>query len=76
MKTLLILCLAIASFAGLAAAQPAATTQTVPAALPAVAHINAAVVIETGGRRHYRRHYYRHATGRRFYYRHHRRYYY
>ena len=46
-------------------------------ALPAVAHINQAVVIETGHRRHYNRGYHRgyYRHHHRHYYRHHRRFY-
>ena len=77
MKALLILCLAVVGLAGFASTSANAAVNT-PAALPAVAHINAEVVVETGGPRyyHHRHYYHRHYYHRRWYYRHHRRYYY
>ena len=77
MKTLLILCLAVAGLVGFAPlrAQAAVPTAAAVAAMPPVVHVDQTVVLETGHRHyyHHRRHYYHH---RRYYYRHHRRYYY
>ncbi len=75
MKTLLILCLALAGFAGLtstAEAQVAPAAAQV-AAMPSVVHINQALIVETNRGHRYR---HRHHYHRRYYYRHHRRYYY
>ena len=76
MKTLFILCLAIAGFVGFAPAKASAAVPTAAqvATLPSTVHINQAVVIETGHRHYYRHHRYYHRN--RYYYRHHHRYYY